>query len=297
LNPAAACRVFGFCLFAMAFFLPACGSHGSSFRGYFCAAFTLTSPYSDFSANGSSLSDWLRASLLAVSGWVNPLVLLYLLALARRKIERFRRPLAMAILACLATAWIAVLGSGRIFASFAQVRPLIGQYLWTAGILLILTAEALPLSWLSAQIRRPQAAMVCRIVGGLLFITAFFVPAVTDMPGYECAWYTLTNGVLGLLDGPFALLLLLPGLTNVFVIGYLVAIARKRERLGARFAVATLVGLGIAVVLVLSFTFERSDVGPHIHALVGHYLWIAGILLVLAPDWNRRREKSTPQCA
>lgn len=72
------------------------------------------------------------AALVALSGWVNPLVLLYLASCAWRKFNRIRPFLAGLIFLCLIAAWIVL--------AKEHFKLLIGHYLWLAGILVILVA-------------------------------------------------------------------------------------------------------------------------------------------------------------
>ena len=72
---------------------------------------------------------------LLFCGWVNPFVVVYLLFCIGQSFVRSRRVFAMAILACLACAWIVL--------AQEAFTPLIGHYLWVAGILFMLAPEAL----------------------------------------------------------------------------------------------------------------------------------------------------------
>ena len=133
-------RIVGFVIFVVAFFLPAIqpsdsqGGPGSGPQvGWVCAGFALAPSAillhpSQF-LHGAANKDM----TLLFSGWVNPLLLIYLLFSIWRRFVRTRRVLAVAILACLASTWI----------FFVEVKfiPLIGHYLWVAGILAILAPE------------------------------------------------------------------------------------------------------------------------------------------------------------
>ena len=139
LHSAALCRIAGLSLFAIAFFLPACdAAFPGSLRGYLCAWITFSSVGGFFQAHPDDL---LATFLLSVSGWVNPLVLLYLLSVVWRQTARIRPVLVLAILLCLVTAWAVIFWGHSLIG--VHLRPLIGHYLWTAGILLILAPEAL----------------------------------------------------------------------------------------------------------------------------------------------------------
>ena len=127
-----ACRVIGLGLFVAAFFLPACrdialgiGSAGT-LAGWQCArtALALVSEKDTFSS---------PFFLAFMSGWINPLVLIYLVAGFIPESSRLRRVVAVSILACIAATWI--------FFALIQFVPLIGHVLWIAGTLLILIPE------------------------------------------------------------------------------------------------------------------------------------------------------------
>jgi hypothetical protein len=77
--------------------------------------------------------DLLGAACLILSGWVNPLVVLYLFFCIWRKFVRIRRVLAEAIVICFVATWI--------FLVKAPMVPLIGHFLWVAGALMILVGE------------------------------------------------------------------------------------------------------------------------------------------------------------
>jgi hypothetical protein len=79
---------------------------------------------------------WHSKYFLAVlSGWINPLLLLYLFLLLFPKLFWPRRVVAGAIVAFIAGTWV-------LFAIIPLV-PLIGHVLWIAGILMILAGEAM----------------------------------------------------------------------------------------------------------------------------------------------------------
>ena len=128
-------RILGFCVYIAAFFLPAVreaatpgGDAPDVFLGSRCAWMTLVNTFSH--------EIWHSKYFLAVlSGWINPLLLLYLFLLLFPKLFWPRRILAGAIAAFIAGTWV-------LFAVVPLV-PLIGHFLWIAGILLILAGEAM----------------------------------------------------------------------------------------------------------------------------------------------------------
>ena len=127
-------RILGFFVYLAAFFLPAVrevstpgGDAPDVFLGSRCAWMTLVNTFSH--------EIWHSKYFLAVlSGWINPLLLLYLFLLLFPKLFWPRRILAGAIVAFIAGTWV-------LFAIIPLV-PLIGHVLWIAGILLILAGEA-----------------------------------------------------------------------------------------------------------------------------------------------------------
>ena len=82
-------------------------------------------------------SDALGSLTLVLSGWVNPLVVMYLLFLLGARFVVARRVVAAAILVCLMATWI--------FLAKAPMIPLVGHFLWVGGIFLVLAPEVFTL--------------------------------------------------------------------------------------------------------------------------------------------------------
>lgn len=126
------CRILGLCVFAAAFFLPACQDaapgiiKGITFKGWECASIALSASFEMDSYQSPGF-------LAAMSGWINPLILAFLLFTFWPKFVRLRRSLAVAILVCMAATWV--------FFSMQHIRPLIGHVLWIAGALIMLLPE------------------------------------------------------------------------------------------------------------------------------------------------------------
>jgi peptidoglycan/LPS O-acetylase OafA/YrhL len=139
-RPSVVCGIVGLGLFVSGFFLPAVrfppdprpearwgsGSISHEFPGWLCAEATLASTAAFF-RNPKA-----EAIPIVVSGWINPLVLFYLLAGAVKRLRRIRPIIAGTIAACCAAMWIQLAAD--------QVALLAGHYLWIAGIALILAA-------------------------------------------------------------------------------------------------------------------------------------------------------------
>ncbi|MGD0732277.1 MAG: hypothetical protein ABR956_13535 [Terracidiphilus sp.] len=126
-----AARLVGFCIFVIAFFLPAvrqpaAAGASDTYKGAFCAWVTLV--------NSFSPALWHTKDFLAIlSGWINPLMLLYLLLLIGRKLVWPRRIVASVIVLFMIATWI--------YFYLAPLVPLIGHLLWIVGALLMLAGE------------------------------------------------------------------------------------------------------------------------------------------------------------
>ena len=73
-------------------------------------------------------------SFLAVlSGWINPLIVIYLAFNFFSRFARVRRYLAAAVLVCMVATWA--------FFFVANLVPLIAHFMWIAGALMILAGE------------------------------------------------------------------------------------------------------------------------------------------------------------
>ncbi len=126
-------RIAGFCIYVAAFFLPACRQLYAPgavtpevYRGWFCAWVTLMNTF--------SRDVWHSKDFLAIlSGWINPLILFYLVFLIRPKLMWTRRIMGGAIVAFMFATWI--------YFRLASLVPLVGHVLWIAGILMMLAGE------------------------------------------------------------------------------------------------------------------------------------------------------------
>jgi hypothetical protein len=138
-------RIAGFVIFVLAFFLPAVtpGPGAGSQLGWVCAVFSLMSTGAAVQHPATLVSGgeatWKFA--LVFSGWVNPLLLIYLLLCIWSRLVSYRRTLAIGILFCLCSTWF--------FLTKQHFTPLIGHCLWVAGIVLMLLPELIPVRPLS----------------------------------------------------------------------------------------------------------------------------------------------------
>jgi hypothetical protein len=139
------CQIVGLCIFVAAFFLPAVRDAGpvtsssNIFKGWECAKIAVSGTF--------QLDTYESAGFLIVmSGWINPLIVLYLGFSFAPRFARTRRVVAIAILVCMVATWI-------VFAVW-QLIPMIGHFLWIAGALLILAAEVV------GRKKRPSGGML-----------------------------------------------------------------------------------------------------------------------------------------
>lgn len=121
-------RVVGYFVYVSAFLLPAIREPGhiETYKGAFCAWVTLIN---------SLNPEFIRSKyLLAIfSGWINPLMILYVAFLFSARLRSARRIIAALVLLFMAGTWV--------FFFLAPMVPLIGHFLWIAGILMVLSAE------------------------------------------------------------------------------------------------------------------------------------------------------------
>jgi hypothetical protein len=136
-------KLIGFVVFAVAFVLPAAngaesGPGSGPYTGWTCALVAISAsagiPHL-FAAGAPHDKEALGALCLILSGWINPLVLSYLLFSIWKRLVWIRRALVVATLACIGATWV--------FFAEAPMHPLIGHYVWIGGIVLILSPEAI----------------------------------------------------------------------------------------------------------------------------------------------------------
>ena len=135
-------RVAGCAIFALAFFLPAVeqavpktGRGTDLMTGWICAWWAFLPTIILVSQPGARAftNDRLIEITLLLSGWVNPLLLIYLFLSFWTRFIWARRALSAAILLCVVSTWI--------FLARSEFRPQIGHVLWIAGIFAILAPE------------------------------------------------------------------------------------------------------------------------------------------------------------
>jgi hypothetical protein len=130
---------------------------------------------------------------------------------------------------------------------------------------------------------------VLRVIGLGIFVLAFFLPAVsaggtgaaaTVFPGWKCASIALSEmaGLFNKTEPPSLVVLLavFSGWINPLIVLVILSSFFSKLRVVRRV-------MGVLIVLCMAATwlfFVKQKVEP----LIGHWLWIAGALLILAPD-------------
>jgi hypothetical protein len=145
----------GFCIYVVAFLLPAIQSPGGGpgagpgtgtgpVAGWFCALIAL------FPMAALVRGQWAgvqpEALLLAASGLTNPLLLIYLLLRIWPRLVKARLVVGVLVLAGIVSSWV--------FMSKSSFKPLIGHYLWVAGIVIMLATEI----WSLSSVRKSPGA-------------------------------------------------------------------------------------------------------------------------------------------
>jgi hypothetical protein len=123
-------RMLGYLVFLTAFFLPAARETKShdTLQGWFCAWITVINTFNH--------ELWTSKFALAIlSGWINPLMLIYVACLFSRRLRAVRRIAAGVIVILVLCAWACFW--------LMQLTPLVGHFLWVAGILMIVAGEVL----------------------------------------------------------------------------------------------------------------------------------------------------------
>ena len=127
-------RLLGFLIYVSAFLLPACrevatkGAHPpDSYKGWLCAWVTLINTFSP--------EVWHSKDFLAIlSGWINPLILIYLIILlVMPRLVWPRRIVAGTVVAFMVATWV--------YFVLVRLVPLAGHVLWIVGALMILAGE------------------------------------------------------------------------------------------------------------------------------------------------------------
>jgi hypothetical protein len=121
-----------------------------------------------------------------------------------------------------------------------------------------------------------DAATLCVAAGLICYTASFFLPAVEleggSLKGFECAKFAL---LVGLNPNLAALPMLAAGAVNLLAV--LSLALRLSNRPGLRRAVA------MAAIVLVPFSWLAITVF-HATILIGHVVWVSGLLLFLGPE-------------
>jgi len=135
--------------------------------------------------------------------------------------------------------------------------------------------------------------LLITIVGLCLLVPAFFLPAVRHSgpqpgPGWACA-VMATGSLVGIFNGSIAsatpdiLCLMVSGLVNPSLLIYFIFCLWPK---------LVWVRLGLAIVILAGIaTSWRFFYYAHLTPTIGHFLWVAGIVVILAGELVGRFEK------
>jgi hypothetical protein len=126
----------GFCIYVAAFLLPAiqppgAGPATNTVTGWVCALFALAPMAALVRGQWEGVQH--EVLLLVASGLVNPFLLVYLVMRIWPRLVKTRCVFAVLVLAGIVSSWI--------YMGKSSFKPMIGHYLWVAGIFIILASE------------------------------------------------------------------------------------------------------------------------------------------------------------
>jgi hypothetical protein len=127
-------RIVGLAIFVLAFLAPAVRVQETTvLSGWKCATIATTESMTLFGKPGPGKHQFIEY-LVAISGWINPLIVLVILASPIRALRILRQIFAILVVLCMAATW-------TLF-SEQHIVPLMGHFLWIAGALLVLAPDA-----------------------------------------------------------------------------------------------------------------------------------------------------------
>ncbi len=129
-----ALRILGLAIFILAFFEAAVTREGQSYAGWKCASVATSFAENLLTKPGGSHEPF--EYLVAMSGLINPLIVLTILASPMRALRILRQVFAVVVVVCMIATWV-------LFAQ-QHIAPLIGHFLWIAGAVLVIVPEAFP---------------------------------------------------------------------------------------------------------------------------------------------------------
>jgi hypothetical protein len=125
-------RLAGLAIFALAFLQPAVQREQSTYAGWKCASVATSFAQNLIMHPGAHHESF--EFLAALSGLINPLVILVILASPICAMLIIRRIFAVVIVLCMISTWV-------LF-SQQHISPLAGHIMWVAGALLVVVPDA-----------------------------------------------------------------------------------------------------------------------------------------------------------
>ena len=132
--------------------------------------------------------------------------------------------------------------------------------------------------------------LICRILGLAIFAAAFLLPACREagpvnsftntFKGWECARVTFTAAFQKDSYESWNFLAVMSGLINELILIYLAFSFLPQFKKVRR-------SLAVAVLVCMAATWAFFAIATLV-PLIGHYLWIAGALLIVGGDLMRR---------
>lgn len=132
----------------------------------------------------------------------------------------------------------------------------------------------------------PRKILICQMLGFCIFVAAFFLPACRDSgnsnfftntyPGWECAKIAISAAFQKDSYESWSFLAVVSGLINPLIVIYLVFSFFPRLKRVRR-------SLAVAVLVCMVATWAFFGIA-HLVPLIGHFMWIAGALMILAGE-------------
>ncbi len=140
----------------------------------------------------------------------------------------------------------------------------------------------------------PRNILICRIIGLIIFAAAFLLPACREagpvnsftntFKGWECARVTFTAAFEKDTYESWNFLAVISGLINELIVIYLAfSFFPRFNRARRKLAIAVL------VCMVATWTFFWI---ANLVPLIGHFMWIAGALIILTGEVAERPRQS-----
>ena len=132
----------------------------------------------------------------------------------------------------------------------------------------------------------PRNILIWQMLGFCIFVAAFFLPACRDSgninifrdtyPGWKCAQITFTAAFQKDSYESWSFLAVVSGLINPLILIYLLFSFFPRFKRVRR-------SLAAAVLVCIAATWAFFWIA-HLVPLIGHFVWIAGALMILAGE-------------